>query len=106
MTKPQRLGWWRAYATVLAILGGLCLAHFAPLPFAWRIGAQVVILLAIYVELWRRARAARLPPVPRRRPQFPRGGLGSRRGGSRQKRGEVLRVSRHALGTTDRHQPR
>jgi hypothetical protein len=63
MTTSERLAWWKAYVTVLANLGGLCLAHFAPLPFAWRIGAQLAILLGVYIQLWCRRRAAELPPV-------------------------------------------
>jgi hypothetical protein len=67
MTTSQRLAWWRAYATVLAILGGLCLAHFAPLPFAWRIGAQLTMLLVIYVERRRRTGGR---PAARTAPKF------------------------------------
>jgi hypothetical protein len=64
MTKPQRLAWWRAYAILLAIVGGLCLAQYSPLPIAWRIGAQLAILFVIYMQLRCQARAARLTPVP------------------------------------------
>jgi hypothetical protein len=85
MTTSERLAWWKAYVTVLALLGGLCLAHFAPLPFAWRIGAQLAILLGVYIQLWcstgDRA-AARTAP----------------RGGRPDLNGEVTRLVHHIQG--------